>query len=342
MRRHKLGLSIRRPDDFHLHARQGALLSAVVPETARVFGRALVMPNTLPPIARPKDVERYRAEVSEASRPYPFRPLCSFKISKQSAEHWSLRELRDGAGQGLVAGKYYPQGATTNAEDGVRDPTELYPLFETMQSAGTVLAIHGEDPSAFCLDREAAFLPTLARIAADFPRLRIVLEHVSSAAGVEAVTALPGNVAATVTLHHLLLTLDDLIGDLLSPHLFCKPVVKTGADRSALRRVVFAGIPKFFFGSDSAPHPRGAKEAARGSAGVFSAPVALPVLAQLFEEAGQLERLEDFVAGFGAEFYGLPRNAGEVTLAEKAWQVPEEIGGAVPFLAGETLRWCVT
>ncbi|HUX11535.1 MAG TPA: dihydroorotase [Spirochaetia bacterium] len=330
---------MRRPDDFHLHVRQGALLTAVVPETARVFSRALIMPNTIPPVAAAEDVEQYREQIIDAAGSHGFEPLMAFKISSRSAETWNVEKLRHAAG--LVAGKYYPQGATTNAEDGIRNARELYPLFDMMQSAGTVLAIHGEDPEAFCLDREAQFLPLLSRIAADFPRLRIVLEHVSSRAGIDAVNALPKRIAATITVHHLLLTLDDLVGGLLSPHNFCKPIVKTPADRDALREVVFSGNPRFFFGSDSAPHPREAKESASGSAGVFSAPVALPALVELFMKADRIERLEDFIAGFGADFYELPRNAGEVTLISDEWRVPAEIAGVVPFLSGTGLRWAV-
>jgi len=334
-------ISIRRPDDFHLHVRQGALLEAVVPETSRVFGRALIMPNTLPPVAAPADIDRYREEIRAAAKEDRFTPLFAFKISERSAELWTAEQLRIAAAEGMVAGKLYPEGATTNAEDGVRGLDELYPLFDAMDRAGTVLAIHGEDPSAFALDREKAFLPRLARIAADFPRLRIVLEHVSSREAVETVASMPETVAATVTLHHLMLTLDDLVGGLLSPHNFCKPVVKTPADRDALREVVFGGMPKFFFGSDSAPHPRQAKESAHGSAGVFSAPVALPALVELLEKAGALDRLEDFTSSFGAGFYGLPRNRETVTLVDSPWVVPGDIGGVVPFLAGSTLRWSV-
>lgn len=335
-------ISIRRPDDFHLHVRQGPLLAAVVPETSRVFGRALIMPNTLPPVASPADVRRYSGEVRAAARNQEFEPLFAFKISDRSAELWSAENLREAAVEGMVAGKLYPEGATTNSDDGVRNTDELYPLFEAMQRAGTVLAIHGEEPAAFCLDREAAFLPRLVRIAADFPRLQIVLEHVSSKEAVETVGSLPETVAATVTLHHLMHTLDDLIGGLIAPHNFCKPLVKTPADRDALREVVFGGDPKFFFGSDSAPHPRDAKESAHGSAGVFSAPVALPALADLFEKAGALDRLEEFTAGFGADFYRLPRSRATTTLLESPWVVPADIAGVVPFLAGSTLRWSVS
>ncbi len=332
---------MRRPDDFHLHVRQGALLTAVVPETARVFSRALVMPNTIPPVATAEDVERYREEIISAAGTDRFDPLLAFKISLRSGEAWNVDKLRSAAAIGLVAGKYYPQGATTNAEDGVRDSRELYPLFDMMQSAGSVLAIHGEDPDAFCLDREAQFLPQVSRIAADFPRLRIVLEHVSSRAAVDAVNGLPKRVAATITLHHLLLTLDDLIGGLIAPHNFCKPIVKTREDRDALRDAVFSGNPKFFFGSDSAPHPREAKESAHGSAGVYSAPVALPALAELFLTAGRINRLEEFVAGFGADFYELPRNTEQVTLISRKWNVPGQIAGVVPFLSGTGLGWVV-
>ncbi len=344
-------ITMRRPDDFHLHVRQGPLLTAVVPHTSRAFARALIMPNTVPPVLTLEDVKRYRNEViraggipaagTDAAGSRRFEPLMTFKITERSGEYWNAERLRQAREAGLVAAKLYPEGATTNSSDGVRDVRSVYPVFEMMEESGVVLAIHGEDPSVFSLEREAAFLPHLHTIARDFPDLRIVLEHVSSREGVDSVLALPDSVCATVTLHHLVLTLDDVAGGLLNPHNFCKPVVKTPRDRDALRSVVFSGNPKFFFGSDSAPHLRSAKESDHGSAGVFSAPVLIPALVELFLDAGAIERLEPFIASFGADFYQIPRNSDLLTVRNREWRVPPEYDGVVPFRAGERLAWSI-
>jgi len=337
-----MAISLRRPDDFHLHVRQESLLRAVVPETARVFGRALIMPNTVPPVATAQQVETYRERVREAAAAWPhFEPLMTFKLSELSVGNWDLQAILQAKERGLVAAKYYPEGATTNSEDGVRDARTLYPMFEVMQDADLVLAVHGEDPAAFCLNRESAFLPVFERIARDFPRLRIVLEHVSSREGVEMVRALPATVAATVTLHHLVLTLDDVAGGLLAPHHFCKPVVKSPEDRDSLRAAVFSGNPKFFFGSDSAPHLKESKESAHGSAGIYTAPVLMPALAELFSSFEVIDRLEGFTSSFGADFYRLPRSADRIVLEPAPFTVPDELDGVVPFRAGERLGWTV-
>ncbi|HTM67921.1 MAG TPA: dihydroorotase [Candidatus Binatia bacterium] len=327
-------IAIRRPDDLHLHVRQGAMLRAVLPATARRFGRALIMPNTDPPVLTASDAAEYRRAIeAEAGG---LEPLMAVKLVASTTPE-TIRACK-GA---VVAGKLYPEGVTTNSADGVSDFARMYPAFEAMEQAGMVLCLHGETPGVFSLDREKTFLETLRGIALAFPRLRIVLEHVTTADAVREVERLPDTVAATITAHHLFLTLDDVIGGSLRPHAFCKPVAKRPEDREALIAAATGGNPKFFLGTDSAPHLRGRKECDGGCAGVFSAPVAMEAYAAIFERRDALGRLEDFASAFGARFYGLSLNEGTLTLAREPWKVPPELHGVVPFLAGETIDWRV-
>jgi len=338
---------LRAPDDFHVHLRQAPMLGPVVRETARWFDRALVMPNTTPPVTTPELLRAYRREIEAELDPGSrFRPLLTFKLVSALRPD-DLEPLRDA---GAVGGKLYPQGVTTNSADGVTDVEALYPLFQAMQELGLVLEIHAEEPGAFSLDRERAFLPRIERIVARFPRLRVVIEHVSTAAALSLLASLPETVAATVTVHHLLLTLDDVVGGELAPHNFCKPIAKRPADRDAIRAAVLGGDERVFFGSDSAPHRRGAKESACGCAGVYTAPVAIPLLAELFEREGvpltEAEArggpsLERFVARYGAEFYGLPLNERTITLVASESTVPDEYDDVVPFRAGARLRYAL-
>lgn len=331
--------TIRKFDDMHVHLRQGAMLANVLPHTMSQCGKALVMPNTAPAIATAEDVVQYERSIREiVQRINPhssFRPLMTFKIlpTTTPAQVLALK------GVGTVAGKLYPEGVTTNSEDGVRDFNALRDVYAAMEENNLVLCLHGEAPGAFCLDREKLFLETLERIASDFPRLRIVLEHATTADAITCVRQLTGNVAATITVHHLYITLDDVIGDKLNPHLFCKPIAKRDADREALREAATSGNSKFFLGTDSAPHPVETKECSCGAAGVYTAPVLMPALAQLFEDLNCFDKLESFAARFGSEFYGLPLNTETVTLVEDAWSVPKQMDGVVPFMFGETLRW---
>ncbi|MBU6389666.1 dihydroorotase, partial [Patescibacteria group bacterium] len=241
-----------------------------------------------------------------------------------------------------VAGKLYPEGVTTNSEDGVNDIPALYPVFERMAKEEFILCLHGERPGVFSLDRETAFLPVLEEIATRFPNLKIVLEHVTTEAAVELVKKLPDTVAATITVHHLYLTLDDVIGDKIRPHHFCKPVAKRPEDRAALLAAATSGNPKFFLGTDSAPHAVETKECEAGCAGVYTAPVAIPLLAEIFERQNALDQLEGFTSFFGAEWYGLPPNAAHITLQKQEWIVPDRCGTVVPFRAGKKLTWKVT
>jgi dihydroorotase len=339
------------PFDAHLHLRQGELLRQVAPYTDEVCSRALLMPNTEPPIDTPDRLAVYQREVSAALR--RTEPLFTFKITPGVAR--MPEYLQAFKQMGCVAGKLYPEGVTTNSQDGVdaftlhtlqRSDNWLIQLLRRMADYGLVLCVHGEMPNAFVLDREESFLSCLHAILNLVPGLRVVLEHVTTEAGVRFVfnnahsrSGTRPQLAATITPHHLMMTLDDVIGDKIRPHNFCKPVAKARADRESLIKAATSGSPFFFLGSDSAPHPVSAKECASGCAGVFCAPVMLPVLATVFEENGLLSRLPGFVHENGANFYGLLPAAGLVRLSREPWRVPDSCGGVVPFLAGQRLTW---
>lgn len=325
------------PDDFHAHLRQGEPMRGYVKDLVKQFGRAIVMPNTVPPMTSAEAIADYKKQILEtASEVAPdFMPMMTFKIKPGYTED----ELRKMMEVGVVAGKYYPAGVTTNSQDGVSDFESVFPVIAIMERLGLVLCVHGEEPGAFCLDRESKFIARVERLAREFPKLKIVFEHLSTAAAVEAVKRLPSNVAATITVHHLMMTLDDIIGDALRPHHFCKPLPKLPADRVALREAAFSGNPKFFLGTDSAPHAKEKKECCCGAAGVYSAPVAMPILVQEFETAGALDKLANFVGGFGADFYGIPRTKKTMKLVKEPWTVPENVNGVVPLAAGKTLDW---
>jgi dihydroorotase len=321
------------PDDFHVHLRRGEPMGAYARAHAASFGRALAMPNTVPPIASGAEVAAYRAEIMAAAP--GLEPLMCFKLLRGMGRERVLECARAGA----IAGKYYPAGSTTQSSDGISDPSEVEDELEAMEEAGLVLCVHAEDPAAPALEREAAFLPAIEGILSRRPRLRVVVEHLSSAAGLAFALAGPPRLAGTVTAHHLLFTIDDMIGEALDPHLYCKPVLKSARDRDALRDAVFRGEPRLFFGSDSAPHPRSAKERGRAASGVYSSPTALCALAGLFEEAGRLAALELFVAARGAAFYGLRPPSGRIALEREEWTVPAEVDGVVPMLASTVLPW---
>jgi len=332
-------LTIRRPDDWHAHLRQDGLLD-VVEYTARHFGRALVMPNTVPPILTAEDAARYRDQISYRWLGGGFQPVMTIKITDATTPEMILAAKE----AGVIAGKAYPVGVTTGSTDGITDfeTKNLNNVFQTMAEVGMVLCIHGEEPEWHALHAEQGFIMKFGRLAREFPELKIVLEHASTKHTVGAVNmVLNVNVAATITAHHLLLTFGDVVDAKMHPHNFCKPIAKTPEDKDALIKAATSGNPKFFFGSDSAPHLRTAKENASVPAGCFTAPVALPLLAQIFEDAGALDKLEDFTSRFGAEFYGLPLNEGTVTLVKKPWVVPTLLNGCVPFMAGQELIWRV-
>jgi dihydroorotase len=329
-------IGLRKVDDMHVHLRQGDMLRNVLRHTAMQCERALVMPNTIPPILSAEDVANYRQSIVDAlDGESGFTPLMTFKVAPKTA----VSEIRALKAIGAIAGKLYPEGVTTNSEGGVTDFSALYPVYAAMQDEGLVLCLHGEMPGVFSLDRESSFLETLKTIARDFPRLKIVLEHATTADAVECVLGLPENVAASLTVHHLYLTLDDVIGDKLNPHVFCKPIAKRPEDRDALVKAAMSGNAKFFLGSDSAPHLVAAKECACGAAGVYTAPVLIPALCELFEKNGKLDRLQAFTSEFAAKFYGLPLNQHSIIVRQETWTVPEQYNDVKPFLAGSQLNW---
>jgi dihydroorotase len=333
-------LVIRAPDDFHVHFRQGSALKAWALPTARIFSRALVMPNIIPPASTVERITDYKNDIIKAlSGETPdFTPLMAFKILP-GMKPADIAALAD---SGCIAGKYYPAGATTNAEDGVASPDAIASVLSAMQECGIVLSVHAEDPSAPAMDREISFLPVIRTLSEKYPRLKIVVEHLSTAEGVRWLMNSRDGVAATITAHHLALTIDDMLGGAMNPHLFCKPVLKTARDREALRAAAFSGDERFFFGSDSAPHPRANKESGAAPAGVFSSPAALPLLTELFISAGKEGALEAFCSRNGSAFYGLEPNAGKVIIEKKEWIVPDEIGGAVPLFAGKSIAYSAT
>ncbi len=329
-------LTIKKANDMHVHLRQGDMLLNVLPHTVQQCATALVMPNTMPPILTAEDVSNYRKSINSLLKAQSgFTPLMTFKIAPNTSPE-EISKLKE---EGAVAGKLYPDGVTTNSEGGVTDFKALYPVYAAMQKQNLVLCLHGEMPGVFSLDRETRFLSVLQDIAKEFPQLKIVLEHATTADAINCVRELPDNVASTLTVHHLYLTLDDVIGDKLNPHHFCKPIAKRPEDRDALVAAALSGNPKFFLGSDSAPHSVEAKECACGAAGVYTAPVLLPALCDLFEKHGKLEQLESFTSGFAAKFYGLSTDTSTVTLLKESWTVPDQYQGVKPFLAGSTIGW---
>ncbi len=338
-------LTLTRPDDWHVHFRDGAAMHSVVRETARVFGRAIAMPNLKPPVVSVADAAAYRARLLGAATGTAFQPLMTLYLTDNTTPEEILRARASGF---VHAVKYYPAGATTHSDAGVTELTRAYPAIAAMEEAGLPLLLHGEvvDPDVDVFDREAVFIERhLTRLLQDFPRLKIVLEHITTRQAAEFVAAAPAHVAATITVHHLLYNRNAMFRGGMRPHFYCLPVLKRERHREALVAAAISGNPKFFLGSDSAPHAVGAKESGCGCAGIYTAHAALELYAEAFEDAGALDRLEAFASFFGADFYGLPRNAGRVTLRRETWTVPERLafgeGALVPLRAGETVRWRV-
>jgi dihydroorotase len=329
-------LTIRKPDDWHVHLRDGEMLQKVAPYTARQFARAIVMPNLVPPVASVEAARDYRKRILEATAP-GFTPLMTCYLTDQA----NPDEIARGHSEGVwVAAKLYPAGATTNSAGGVTDIRNIYPALARMEKIGMVLCVHGEvtDPEVDVFDREAVFIDrVLSRLTSDFPELKIVLEHITTSDAVDFVAT--GRVGATITPQHLIFNRNALFAGGLRPHAYCLPVAKREEHRLAVRRAAVSGWPNVFLGTDSAPHARHAKESACGCAGIFNAPYALESYAGVFEEEGALEKLEAFASINGARFYDLPVNEETVTLERTKIEVPQEIEGLVPFHAGETLGW---
>ena len=330
-------LTIRRPDDWHVHLRDGDMMRAVVRYTARQFARAIVMPNLSPPVTTVDAASAYRARIVAAAP--SFTPLMTCYLTDDA----DAGEIERGHGEGVfTAAKLYPAHATTGSAHGVTDVATIAPALETMQRIGMPLLIHGEvtDRDVDIFDREAVFIErTLNGLVRDFPALKIVFEHITTADAVAFVYACGPNVAATITPQHLMLNRNAMFDGGLRPHAYCLPVVKRETHRLALRLAATSGSAKYFLGTDSAPHVASAKEASCGCAGIFNAPFALESYATVFDQEGALDRLEGFASEHGARFYGLPLNEGTVTFERGKTAVPERIGDIVPFNAGQTLNW---
>ena len=331
-------LTIRKPDDWHVHLRDGAMLAKVAPYTARQFARAIVMPNLVPPVTTIEEAIGYRERILKVSVP-GFEPLMTCYLT----DHSSPDEIERGFEEGVwVAAKLYPAGATTNSASGVTDIQNIYPTLTRMEKIGMVLCVHGEvtDPVVDVFDREAVFIDrVLEPVTRDFPALKIVFEHITTKEAVQFVQSTGPNIGATVTPQHLIINRNAIFAGGLRPHAYCLPVAKREKHRLAVRQATTSGSAKFFLGTDSAPHARGAKESACGCAGIFNAPFALETYASVFDEDGALDRFEAFASINGPRFYGLCTNEETVTLERAETQVPDELDGVVPFHAGETLAW---
>lgn len=336
-------LRLTRPDDWHLHLRDGAALSAVIAHSARQFARAIVMPNLKPPITTTALAKAYRERIL-AARPAgsDFEPLMTLYLT----DNTSAEEIHRGREAGVVAVKYYPAGATTNSDAGVTDLAKTRHALEAMQREGLPLLVHGEvtDPEVDLFDREAVFIDRqLIPLRRDLPELKIVFEHITTREGVQYVQGADAHIAATVTPQHLLYNRNAIFTGGLRPHFYCLPVLKAEVHRQALVAASTSGSPKFFLGTDSAPHAVHLKEHASGHAGCYTAFSALELYAEAFEVAGALDKLEGFASFHGPDFYGLSRNTGTVSLRREAWTLPESLpfGDAAlkPLRAGETLAW---
>jgi dihydroorotase len=336
-------LTIRRPDDWHVHLRDGAMLAAVAPYTARQFARAVVMPNLDPPVTSIAAAQAYRSRIVAAAEGADFTPLMTCYLTDAADPAELARGYETNV---FAAAKLYPAHATTNSAHGVTAVANIHSALEAMQRVGMPLLIHGEvtDPDVDVFDREKAFIDrTLSRLARDFPDLKIVFEHITTADAVQFVEAAGPTVAATVTPQHLVINRNALFAGGLRPHAYCLPVAKREEHRLAVRRAATSGSPKFFLGTDSAPHNVEKKESACGCAGIFNAPFALETYATVFDADGALKHFEAFASENGPRFYGLPLNEGTITLEKAPVEVPATIAAAgsalVPFMAGDTLRW---
>jgi dihydroorotase len=334
-------LTLTRPDDWHVHLRDGDMLAAVLPDTARRFARAIVMPNLKPPVRTLAEAASYRERILGAlPAGLDFEPLMTLYLT----DNTSPDEILNARASGFVhAVKYYPAGATTNSDSGVTDIRRVDEVLEAMQETGMPLLLHGEvtDASVDVFDREAAFIerilsPLLRRL----PRLKVVLEHITTRQAAEFVAAAPANVGATITAHHLLYNRNAMFEGGIRPHYYCLPVLKRETHREALVAAATSGNPKFFLGTDSAPHATAAKETACGCAGIYTAHAAIELYTEAFERADALDKLEAFSSHFGPDFYGLPRNKNSITLLRESHAVPaQHDGGVTPLRVNERLSW---
>jgi dihydroorotase len=336
-------ITLTRPDDWHVHLRDGAAMAAVLPATARQFARAIVMPNLKPPVVTTAQALAYRERIVAAlPERSAFTPLMTLYLTDQTPPD----EVRRAKAAGIVAVKLYPAGATTHSDSGVTDIRKTHATLEAMQREGVLLLVHGEvtDPGVDVFDREAVFIERVMQpLRRDFPALKVVFEHITTREAAQYVAASDAHTAATITAHHLLYNRNAIFMNGLRPHYYCLPVLKREVHRQALLRAATSGHAKFFLGTDSAPHAAVMKEASVCGAGCYTAPAALELYAEAFESMGALDRLEAFASFNGPDFYGLPRNTQRVTLRREAWTLPEQVpfGDAMlkPLRGGETLRW---
>ncbi|MBW0149064.1 dihydroorotase [Marinobacter arenosus] len=336
-------ITLTRPDDWHLHVRDGDILKDVVPATAACFGRAIIMPNLVPPVTTAADAMAYKERILDAAKDTGFEPLMTLYLTEST----SPQTIREAKAAGVVAAKLYPAGATTNSASGVKDIRNIYPVLDAMADCGMLLLVHGEvtDADIDIFDREKVFLDrVLGPTMEAFPNLKVVLEHITTADSAEFVQRHGGdNLAATLTPQHLMYNRNHMLVGGIRPHLYCLPILKRNRHQQALRDAITSGNPRFFLGTDSAPHARDRKEAACGCAGCYSAYGAIALYAEIFEELGILDKLEAFASFNGADFYGLPRNTDTITLVRDPWTMPEQLpladGNIVPLKAGETVNW---
>ncbi|MDY6815571.1 MAG: dihydroorotase [Pseudomonadota bacterium] len=336
-------LTITRPDDWHLHVRDGDILKDVVPATAACFGRAIIMPNLVPPVVTAADATAYRERILAAASGTDFEPLMTLYLTEATTPEM----IREAKSAGVIAAKLYPAGATTNSASGVKDIRNIYPVLEAMADCGMLLLVHGEvtDADIDIFDREKVFLErVLAPTLKAFPGLKVVLEHITTTDSANFVRDYKGdNLGATLTPQHLMYNRNHMLVGGIRPHLYCLPILKRNLHQQALRNAVASGDRRFFLGTDSAPHARDRKEAACGCAGCYSAFGAIGLYAEIFEELGILDKFEAFASHNGADFYGLPRNQDTITLVRKPWTMPEQLplaeGSIVPLKTGETVNW---
>lgn len=334
-------ITLTRPDDWHIHLRDGDSLPRTVVDAERQFQRTIVMPNLVPPVLNADQAVAYRQRILAYSQGN-FEPLMVLYLT----DNTTADDIRAAKAAGVVACKLYPAGATTNSDSGVTNINNIRGTLEAMQQEGLLFLVHGEvtDTAIDIFDREKVFLETvLAPVVNDFPALKIVLEHITTADAAEFVRQAPANIGATITAHHLLYNRNHMLVGGIKPHYYCLPILKRNTHQQALIEAATSGNPKFFLGTDSAPHAKSKKEAACGCAGSYTAYSAIELYAEAFDRAGKLDRLEGFASHFGADFYGLPRNDSSITLTNTPWQLPETLPylneTIVPLCAGETINW---
>ena len=338
-------ITLTRPDDWHIHLRDGVALQRTVADAARYFGRAIVMPNLVPPVTDTELALAYKDRIL-AARPTgsQFEPLMVLYLT----DNTQPQEIFRAKAAGVHACKLYPAGATTNSASGVTDLKKIYPVLEAMQETGMLFLLHGEvtDSAIDIFDREKVFIDRiLTQVVSHFPALRMVLEHITTSDAATFVSEAPANVGATITAHHLLYNRNHMLAGGIRPHYYCLPILKRNTHQQALVKAAISGSPKFFLGTDSAPHAQNKKEAACGCAGSYTANAAIELYAEIFEDADAMDKLEGFASHFGPDFYQLPRNTDTITLVKQAWQIPESLAYGeqplIPLRAGESLRWQV-